>query len=200
MTQKNMARLSILNRLLSFPAIKARDWKSSDFDGGVKIGDLVSLNCAPVTKYYLSWVREIENNNGWPKYLLESIEDGELCWWSNVGLDYYDREKVVNNPSWRWDDEQFSFRERWNRVCFKKNDAYIVLPCEPFFEGDGSVVLDVRIRFSIHEYHNPVKFDKWAKVTMKMMDEYYRDSSKKYEEWRVAKAATSTPDGATDTP
>lgn len=177
---KNRARISILSEVLSFPTI-GTNWKSCMFGTEPCVGDLVAMNCAPATKYYLSWLHEIDPNNGWPKYLLESIEDGEMCWWGNVGLSYYDRERVSLRASWKWDDEQFAFNDRWNKVCFKKNDAYIVLPCEPIFTDDGGVLLEVRIRFGLDDYHNPVSFPNWKKVTMKMMDEYYKKSEKEYE-------------------
>ncbi len=96
MTAKR-ARLSILNEVLSFPAIHGKDW-ISDWNEIPREGDLVALNCAPATKWYLSWVHEYDPGDGWPKYLLESIEDGELCWWSNVGINIYDRKKSLRTP------------------------------------------------------------------------------------------------------
>lgn len=65
------ARLQILNKLLSFPTIAAKDWSSTYGAKKVMAGDLVSLNCAQPTKWYLSWVIEVDPNDGWPKYLLE---------------------------------------------------------------------------------------------------------------------------------
>lgn len=181
---KNRARISILSEVLSFPTLGTK-WTSCFAVEMLQVGDLVAMNCAPATKYYLSWLHEINPNNGWPKYLLESIEDGELCWWENIGLSYYNRKRIANCPSWKWDDNQFSFNDRWKRVCYKKNDAYIILPCEPLFTDDGGVFLDVRVRFSLSDYHDPIYFSNWKKVTLKMMDEYFKKSSKKYEELRT---------------
>lgn len=177
---KNRARISILSEVLSFPSLADKKWTSCYTDTQPKIGDLVAMNCAPSNKWYLAWLHEINPNNGWTKWLLESIEDGEKCWWENIGLSYYDRERIANRPEWKWDDEQYAFNDRWRKVCFKKNDAYIVLPCQPDFLDDGGVVLDVRIRFGLDDYHNPVSFPNWRKVTMKAMDEYYKRSEKEY--------------------
>jgi len=155
-------------------------WTSGNSTGvKFQVGDLVSLQSAPVSKWYLSWLKEIDPNDGWPKYLLESIEDGALCWWGNVGLSYYDRERI-DNPIWHWDDAQYAFDDRWRKVC-RRNNAYIVLPIIPDFHGDGSVTLDVRIRFGLSDFHNPKTFKNWKRVTMKMMDEYYKESFEKNE-------------------
>lgn len=181
---KSRARIAILGEIMQFPSVNK--WVGCWMDNTPQVGDLVAMNCVANTKYYLSWVREIDPNDGWVKYLLESIDDGDLCWWSNVGISYYDREILASRPQWKWSDEQFIFSDRWNRVC-RKNDAYIVLPCQAVFTEDGGVTLDVRIRFGLHEYHNPVTFPNWKKVTMKMMDEYYKKSSEDYKQKSSAK-------------
>lgn len=181
---KNRARISILSELLSFPTINSKDWTSCYFETPPEVGDLVAMNCAPSTKYYLSWLREInEDEYGIVRYLLESIEDGELCWWTNIGLSYYDRVRVSERPSWKWDDDQFGFNDRWLKVC-QKNDTYIVLPCQSKFDDNGGVVLDVRIRFGLDDYRNPVHFDNWKKITNKEMDKYYKNSLEKYEMYK----------------
>jgi len=186
---KNRARIAILGEVLAFPSLGSVNWTFCYFDKEPQVGDLVSMNCASPSKYYLSWMREINQNNGWPAYLLESIDDGELCWWSNIGLSYFDRKMITDRPSWKWDDEQFAFKDRWNKVCYKKNDAYIVIPCPPAFMDDGSVLLDVRIRYGLSDYRNPINFPSWKKLTMKAMDEYYKNSSKEY----MARVAISPP-------
>lgn len=52
--------------------------------------------------------------------------------------------------------------DRWKKVC-KKNDAHTVLPCNPVFNSDGSVVLDVRIRYNFSGFHNPHTFPNWKR-------------------------------------
>jgi len=177
---KNRARLLILSNLMSFPTINNKDWGYNCGCDKPQIGDLVALSSAPPSKWYLSWLREYDPNNGWPKYLLESIDDGELCWWENVSLTVYSREIVQGRPSWQWDDKQFEVNDRWHKVCRNKA-AYIMLPCQPAFNADGSVTLDVRIRFGWDEYRNPRTFPDWKKLTMKQMADYYTVSKSEYE-------------------
>lgn len=165
----------ILGELLSFPSIRGKDWRSKFAEeDNVKVGDLVALRSCSPTKWYLSWLRKYDPNNGWPKYLLESIDDGSLCWWENVGVDFYNRDRVKDNPQWQWNDDKFAFYDRWNKVC-RKNDAHIVLPCMPVFADDGSVLLNVRIRYGLSDYQNPRTYQNWKKVTMKEMDIYYKE-------------------------
>lgn len=180
MMSKDRARLIILNDLLAFPTINQKDWRavflSSD---SVAVGDLVSINAAPVTKWYLSWVREIKEEHGLKRYLLESVEDGGLCWWSNIGMNVYTR--ANERPTWQWDDKQFAFNDRWRKVC-KRNDAYIVIPCQPEFEENNSVGLNVRIRYALSDFSCPRIFPNWRKVTMKEMEAYYRECCEAYKQ------------------
>lgn len=188
---KTRAKLQILNEVLSFPTIRNKDW-TSDFSlyATPQIGDLVSMSSAPPTKWYLSWLVDYEEINNWPRYLLESIEDGELCWWSNVGINFYNRDRVRESPQWRWTDAQFAFRDRWMRVG-KKNDAYIVLPSGPMFSSeDNSVTLSIRIRFGFSDYSNHRTWPNWKKVTIKMMDDYYKECEAEYENSKIKPASS----------
>lgn len=171
---KTKAKISILSELLSYPTIRGKDW-ISDWKVVPQEGDLVSLHSCPDSKWYLSWVVEYNHNGGNPSYLLESIEDGDLCLWSNVGITIYDREKASQRPSWRWTDAQFSFKDKWHKV-FKKHDAYIILPRKIVFNNDGSVDLDVRVRFNLNDFSNPKTFPDWKKLKLKDLEEYYLDS------------------------
>jgi len=178
--EKTRAKISILSELLSFPTIREKDW-TANFMGkhDVLKGDLISLNSAPDSKWYVSWVHEIKTKNGFKNYLLESIEDGSMCWWTNIGINVYSRKKVSERPTWRWSDKQFTLYDRWLKVC-KRNDAYIVLPKVPIFNKDNSVTLDVRIRFGWSEFQNPENFLNWKKLTMKEMSAYYLSSVEKH--------------------
>lgn len=175
---KDRARLSILSSLLAFPTINQKDWQGGLFSEA-RVGDLVSLCSAPVSKWYLSWVKEVGGTKGYPKYLLESIDDGELCWWENVGLNVYSRERVAERPTWRWDDKQFAFNSRWCKAC-KRNGAYMILPCLPVFNEDGSVMLDVRIRHGFNKFSDPQTFPNWKKLTIKEMEVFYLGCCAKY--------------------
>lgn len=170
---REKAKLEILSELLSYPTVSQKDWQS-DFSTDVQVGDLVSLNSAPVSKWFLSWVKKIDKTSSRfsTRYLLESVEDGELCWWSNVGFNIYNRKRVSERPKWKWDDKQHAFFSRWFKSC-KRHDSYIVLPVLPEFHDDYSVTLNVRIRFGFTNFQNPKIFDNWKKLNMKDMEKYY---------------------------
>ena len=180
METRTRARLSILSELLAFPTVNQKDWEPFGVD--VHKDDLVSLCSAPDSKWYVSWVRDIEPAGEFncARYLLESIDDGELCWWSNVGINVYDRKRTDDRSSWKWNDKQFALYDRWMKVC-KRNDAYIITPGEFLFDGD-EVTLDVRVRFNISEFTNPCIFKNWKKLTISMMDEYYKECVKLYKD------------------
>ena len=180
---KSRARLEILNYITHF--CLSRNYGDGINRGGVsafrgvwgdepaKVGDLVALQSSPVSKWYLSWLVEIDKSQHDSRYLLESIEDGSLCWWENVGIEYFEREELVNHPNWRWTDKQFAFKDRWWRVCYKEKDAYIVLPLYPVFGEGFSVTIGTRTRFGFDD-HQPMRtFDDWRKVTKKMMADCY---------------------------
>ncbi len=176
------ARMQIMNELLSFCMIRSKDWKE---DRKPIPGDLVSLDSAPATKWYVSWVVETELNKGdWHRYLLQSIEDYELCWWENVGIEVYNPQRVREMPSWRWTDRQFKFVDKWNRVAYKDNDAYIVLPGKIDFDGN-SVILDIRERYGAG-HDNPFHYSetfKWKKATKAELDAFYKRGCQEREKW-----------------
>jgi len=187
MKDKNHAKISILSELLSFATIRNKDWTSVYADSRAVIGDLVALSTAPPSKWYVSWLRDYDPNNGWPKYLLESIEDGELCWWENVGLSFYNRERIKDNPQWTWNDKQYVISNRWYKVC-RKHEIYPVRPCQPIFNADDSVVLDVRIHLFFQEnFHNPKVFANYKRLTIKDMVSHYLDGADKYQKQEVPK-------------
>ncbi len=187
--EKSIARQEILNYIITFctksnygdgyshlPDVKNSFYStSSDGVKNIPIGSLVRLMAAPFSKYYLSWLREVEYNDGdySTKWLLESIEDGSLCWWENVQLWALPKTTTDEYPSWQWTDQQFQFKKRWFNACHKKRDAYILLPCFPEFKEDGSVMLSLRTRFSIKDDRPEIRFDNWQKVKTKEMLEFY---------------------------
>lgn len=176
---KDRARIQILSALMSYPTINQKDWESDFIGKGAQIGDLVSLNSAPPSKWYVSWVRDINVKE--ESYLLESIDDGALCWWSNVGFHIYNRDRVKEfGSTWQWDDKQFTFNDRWHKI-FRRNNAHMIRPLYPVFGEDGTVTLDVYIRFGIRDFSNKKTFPNWKKLTMKTMDEFYKDCERKYE-------------------
>jgi hypothetical protein len=137
-------------------------------------GDLIAMQSAPTSKWYLSWlVKEERREDGFRHYLLESIEDGALCWWTNVGMDFMDREVIKDHPSWRWTDRQYAFKDRWWSVCYKEKDAYITLPLYPEFGDDFAVTLGTRTRHGFDDHRPRKTFPDWRKLTKKQMAEFY---------------------------
>lgn len=181
------AKLSILSELLSFPEIRNTDWNRQE---KVDIGDLVSLSSAPESKWYLSWVKEIDRKDNYflDKYLLESIEDGSLCWWSNAGINVYNRERVSCRPEWKWNDNQFDFNNRWRKSCYR-HDAYIVMPNQCEFIGDNDVKLSLRVKFDFDNKYVFSKTFKWKKLLMKDMEKFYLECVEKHKN-RKSKNAT----------
>ena len=171
---KERAKLAILSELFSFPTIRDKDWTTQE----PEIGDLITISCLRPSKWYVSWVREIRQKpHSEREFLLESIEDGELCWWSNIQTDVYNRERS-NNPLWQWTDKQVAFNDRWFRSC---KEAYLVLPVAATFQAENAVTLDVRIRHSWSNYSNPHTFSNWKKLTMKTMRAYFAKCVKEYD-------------------
>jgi len=185
---KVRARLSILNELLRNPAVRGEDWEHDIFGEQVQVGDLISLSFAPINKWYVSWIKDIKKESD-GTYLLESIEDQELRWWSNVSISVFNREIVKERSSWRWDDKQFEFYDRWLKVG-KRNGAYMLRPGLPIFTGKD-VILNVRVAFSLTAFSNPKTFSNWKKLPMKEMDEYYKECDLKWKNGEVKKKCNS---------
>lgn len=178
----NRAKIEILNYIVCFSTYTSYDSGINSFplsrdctfmgNGEPEKGDLIKLSCAGFSKYYLSWLIEIRERNGWREYLLKSIEDGSLCWWSNVGIHYYSREGIEKFPNWKWNDAQFEFADKWQRAC-KRRDAYILLPTNPKFNEDGSVILRCRVRYGLNPYSPEKTFPNWRKMKVSEMLEFY---------------------------
>jgi hypothetical protein len=186
---KRRAHQEILHYVLSFCISKiygadeaGKEWPrthggtsgfvSEGKDTPVQIGDLVLLSSVGASKWQIGWLVETrEINAGWPEYLVESLEDGSLCWWSNVGIAFLQRSCV--QPEWRWSDRQFAFKSRWWRVCYKDKAAYIVRPLFPEF-GDGfEVTLGTRTSHGFDDIRPSRSFPDWRKVTKAMMAAAY---------------------------
>jgi hypothetical protein len=142
------------------------------YECDVKPGDLVALTSAGFSKWYLSWVVEVEKKEGgFDRFLLESIDDGSLCWWSNVAFHLFQDRDIPQK--WRWTDRQYKLRDQWFRACHKTRGAYITLPVEPEFTDDGGVILKTRTRFGWDENNKEIKFPDWKKVKVREMLEFY---------------------------
>ena len=135
-------------------------------------GDLILLTSIRMPRWSLCWLHDTRDSG--TNYLCESVETGELCWWSNVGVRIFDRETVSYHPEWRWSDRQHEFNDRWDRVCRRDHNAYITLPVPASF-GDGyEVTLATRTRYGLNDERPSQTFPDWRKVTKKMMGEFYQ--------------------------
>lgn len=180
---KNIARDAILFHVLQFCVgttfsdgkthCFGKSFHNVDFQSKAQVqpGDLVRLRSIRLHQWSLCWLHEIRNDG--QEFLCENIETGEMCWWSNVGVEYLDRETVEAHPEWRWTDRQHEFNQRWNRVCYKDHDAYITLPVRAKFGGGFEVTLGTRTRFGFDDYLPSKTFADWRKVTKAMMGEFY---------------------------
>lgn len=178
----NRAKIEILNYITSFFLVRNYGDKNVgclhdcyfEPKRNPIIGDLVALSSAPNTEWYLSWYMENKSDI----HLLKSIETGKLCNWSNVSFFAMNRKEVDQFPKWRWTDKQYKFKDKWFRACYKKRDAYMVLPTLPEFKVDGSVKIGTRARFNLGE-PNEKTFNNWKKVLVKDMLEFYDHVVKK---------------------
>lgn len=141
------------------------------------VGSLVAMQSMRDPQWYLAWVLGVTNAEGsWgATYRLESVETGEIADWSNVGIYEYDRRQTDNHPEWRWSDEQWSFKARWDRLCYQERSAYIVLPLMPSFDGER-VELGTRIRFGMGDPPPARWFDKWSDLTDDEILSFYDES------------------------
>jgi len=178
---KSQARISILSEIIAMAAIDPQAWQTG-FAIKPKIGDLVSLIIVDTTKWYVSWVVDIDQNNGDPKYLLESIEDGELGWWENIGLNIYNRDRVKERPMWRWNEMQYIFYNKWLKVG-ERNYEHSVVPEVPIFGEKNKVTLNVRIRWDRSGFKKTKTFENWKRLTMKEMDNYLKETVNDYKEF-----------------
>jgi len=148
---KDRARLEIMNYVVQFltnswygenRGIVMEDQSFHHCNNNPPTGSIVKLFCAPDTKWYLSWVIDKRQD----EVLLESIEDGQRCWWSNVGYFNIPLETIEKRPTWKYTDRQFTFKDKWFRAC-KRSYEYGKAPLLPQFLDNGNVVLGVRRKF-----------------------------------------------------
>lgn len=172
-------------------------YRSDGPERRAKPGDLIRLGSViRANEWYLSWYVDeikhwyknedgtIDEERGYEReHLLKSIETGNLCRWSNVSISYFDR-KALNenmNLSWKWDDRQFEFKDKWMKLCEIDKDAYIIRPLYPIFGNGYEVTLGTRRRWN-HGEENPYlptkKYPDYRKVTKAMMSRFYDDCVK----------------------
>ena len=140
-----------------------------------QIGDLVIPTATPITQWTLSWLLDISDTRKTytPDYLLQSVETGEICNWSNVGIKYFDRTVLRKHPEWTWSDRQFAFNDRWKKTCYKKHKANFYIPAMPKFGPEHQVTLGVLTKLSYHGRQKTRTFEDWRKVTINIMSETF---------------------------
>lgn len=200
---KLRARQEILHYVLSF-CISHR-YGDGRISGGiegfittwsnpVRPGDLVILTSAPSSKWQIGWLIEVDVQEFGTRYLIESLEDGSLCWWENVGIEYFPRDKLQD--SWRWTDRQWAFRDRWWRVCYKEKGAYIVRPLEPVFDDGFSVTLGIRTSHGFDDIRPERTYPDWRKVTKAVMATCYDECVAERERIREERKAAAEAEAA----
>ena len=180
--QYTKARLGILNYIIAFcthDAYGGRPFQPLNADHCFAssevpiLNTLVKLQSAPFTKWYLSWLIEYKPDDGiGGNYLLRSIEDGSLCWWTNVSVKYYPIDKIWDQ--WRWDDTQHEFQDKLDNA-FKQEHAYITLNKLAKFDGN-SVTVSTRERHGFPEYSYSKTFDDFRKVRLKDLRAFYKEA------------------------
>lgn len=178
---KNRSRLEIMHYMLSFCTSRSYGADGRLYPGSegfvfgadgkdVRVGDLVLLESIMPPYFPVGWLHEIDLTHGAghsARYLVESIDNGKMCWWSNVGIKYFPRDKV--SSCWRWVDRQWEFKERWFRVCYKIKGAYIDRPLFPEFGEGFSVSIGLRTSHGIDDIVARRTYPDWRKITIGML-------------------------------
>lgn len=188
---RNQARIEILNYIMQFCIVKCfgpnsfsfgqeeTSFHGSHFDKkDPPIGSLCILQSAPTSIYYLGWLREIKPHQSsfCTQFLIESIEDGSRCWWSNVGIWHLPLETTNKFADWQWTDKQFEFQKRWY-TCFRRSYIYNFRSMKPAFNEDGSVTVRIRKMWG-SEVSAEKTFSNWKKVLSRDLKEFITENTK----------------------
>ncbi|WP_156892476.1 hypothetical protein [Salaquimonas pukyongi] len=136
-------------------------------------GDLILVSGIPQHGWSLCWLHRISSDQPENRYLCESVETGEMSWWSNVGIEYLDRDVVESHPQWRWTDQQFAFNDRWQRACGEPADWRGLKPLMPVFEAGFSVALALQAATGWREERQERRFEDYRKVTKTEMRSFF---------------------------
>lgn len=135
------------------------------------VGALCRLIAAPSTKYYLSWY--LGKKDG--EFYLQSIEDHEVCRWSNIGLQYIPIELTKDCPQFKYSDRQFKFHDLWDKIV--RNQNYWMVPMWSKFDDEtGEVILAIRWKFKDTRIER--KFPSWEDVTVDQMKAFAEELEK----------------------
>jgi hypothetical protein len=148
-------------------------------------GSLVALSMARPTEWCFSWVIE---SYGGGNTLLESILTGRRARWTNVSYKVLNRQRVAENPEWRWTDAQHAFNKRWENVCYKKGGAYIHRPNSSEFGENYTVTLSVRTMFDGNGYRAAKTFSDYRKLKVADLLAYFKEAEAEHDAYDKAKA------------
>lgn len=134
--------------------------------GTIKIpkGSLCRLDCAPHSKYYLSWY--LGEDNG--EHYLQSIEDHSVVRASNVAVCPLPIELTKDAFQFHYSDRQFEFQDRWEKVVKKK--SYWLVPMYSVFDEETERVL-VRFRRKFDDYVFMHEFPSWVNTSNKELEQ-----------------------------
>ena len=176
---KHKARESIMHVVLQF--CTTREYRRLEpyvfRSGEPKVGDLVLLESVRRwTKWNIGWLREISADHfGCHAYVIESLEDGELCNWTNVGLVYIDRQLLKDYPRWQMTDRQVEFWERLYKEF--REIPFGPRPANPYFDG-VSVKFDIIDSLSRKEIGS-FSFDDFTALTEKKIEKFRKQIEKR---------------------
>ena len=136
-------------------------------------GDLIVLSATRKKEWSLCWLHRIASDEPENRYLCESVETGEMSWWSNVGIEYLDRDVVERHPQWRWTDQQYAFNDRWQGVCGDPAEWGGLKPLAPAFAADHSVTLALKAADGWREEKQERRFDDYRKVSRTDMRTFF---------------------------
>lgn len=164
----NRAYIQIISRLLSFPTVRSKDWLST-WERNVKVGDFVSLQCAPASEWQLSWVMDI--NSATDNYLLKSASTGKLCNWSNVGFSILKDEEAL--PEFSWTDRQFAFGDKFKRAIKRNYDHWHTFGGIEFDNFKVTCHIRKRHDFSETPFRESITFEDFRKVKTGQLNDFY---------------------------
>jgi hypothetical protein len=152
--------------------------------GTPQVGDLVLLDAMRDVEYRLCWLKDIQldQEHGFHKYLCESLQTGQQCWWSSIGIKFLHRHTLNQHPEWRWTNEQHDFQSRWFQACANQG-AYVYRPLMPDFLEDGMVIIGTRTMFSqAADYRARHYLANWQDTTVEQLEVIYQNLVKDHEQ------------------
>jgi hypothetical protein len=140
------------------------------------IGDLVLLTAARQSKWRLSWLHAIELREGGDHiYTVASAIDGELCNWSNVGIQVFNRHTLKHQPHWRWTNQQWKwYHKMWTKAFHESTTLSRCLLAE--FDDD-KVTVKSCLRYGLSD-GTTTRTISWREASVPSMEALAADMEK----------------------